>query len=113
MDAAANRAEHSLRRVAQRAAAYGLTVLPAAAVSPAAARAKKYVALVPVRLNGASFERRPVFFGAAGSEDFTVHGDEKKRAAYRARAEGQRLGDGTRAIDRVFSPAWLSYHLLW
>lgn len=67
---------------------------------------KKYVAVIP----GA---RSPVYFGARGYGDFVGHRDARRRASYRKRAEGQRLRDGSRAIDAQGSPAWLSYNLLW
>lgn len=67
---------------------------------------KKFAAIFP----GAA---RPVYFGAKGYSDFLQHRDERRRASYRARAAGARLADGSRAIDRYGSPAWLSYNLLW
>ena len=41
------------------------------------------------------------------------HLDKKRRSTYRARAEGQMLKDGRRAIDVRYTPAWFSYHYLW
>lgn len=86
--------------VARRAAPYGIVITPADAKT-----GKKYRAQLP--------DGSVAFFGQHGAEDFIAHGDEKKRAAYRARAEGLRLSNGMRAIDSLWSPAWLSYNLLW
>jgi hypothetical protein len=88
-------------RARARELAPGVVIVPAPEGSP-----KKYAAVFPG-------VRRPVYFGARGYSDFVAHRDERRRAAYRARAEGARLADGTRAIDRYGSPAWLSYYLLW
>ena len=41
------------------------------------------------------------------------HGDPKRRDAYRKRHAGIIKKDGTRAIDKKYSPAWFSYHYLW
>lgn len=56
---------------------------------------------------------KTVHFGAKGYQDFTEHKDPERRKAYRKRHEGIKLKDGTRAIDKKFSPAWLSYNILW
>jgi hypothetical protein len=37
----------------------------------------------------------------------------KKRNAYIARHSKIILKDGTRAIDKHYSPSWLSFHILW
>lgn len=47
-----------------------------------------------------------VHFGQKGYEDFTAHGDEKRRENFRRRNKRW-------ATARVYSPAWLSYYLLW
>lgn len=54
-----------------------------------------------------------VHFGARGYEDFTQHKDLERRENYRKRHSKILLKDGTRAIDKKFSPAWLSYNVLW
>lgn len=41
------------------------------------------------------------------------HGDEKRRASYKARHSGVKTKGGKRAIDVVHSPSWFSYHFLW
>lgn len=86
--------------VASLAAPYGIDVSRAPAST-----GKKYVARLP--------DGKVVFFGQLGAGDYIAHGDEKKRAAYRARAEGIRLKDGRRAVDVFGTPAWLSYRFLW
>jgi hypothetical protein len=45
-------------------------------------------------------------FGLMGYQDYTVHGDEKRREAFRRR--NHRWKDAPR-----YSPAWLSYWLTW
>ena len=47
-----------------------------------------------------------VHFGQKGYEDFTGHGDETRRDKFRSRNRKW-------ATARVYSPAWLSYYLLW
>jgi len=81
-------------------------LFPGMVVVPAMSATKKYAAVFPGVL-------RPVYFGQRGAEDYLSHGDEERRASYRARAEGQLRSDGRRAIDVIGSPAWLSYNLLW
>lgn len=54
-----------------------------------------------------------VGFGSKFYENFLIHGDEARRAAYRKRAEGIRNKRGERAIAMTYSPAWAAYHLLW
>ena len=51
-------------------------------------------------------ERKVVHFGATGYSDYTIHKDEKRRSAYRARhATGKNAPADT--------PNALAYHLLW
>lgn len=47
-----------------------------------------------------------IHFGQKGYEDFTAHNDEKRRDKFRSRNRKW-------ATARVYSPAWLSYYLLW
>ena len=74
---------------------------------------KKIVAILKNKKNG---ELRKIPFGSRGSTTFqdtsgvggdSVHGDESKRKAYRARHKGE--GDDS----RKYSPGWLSWHILW
>lgn len=54
-----------------------------------------------------------VYFGARGMEDYLDHNDPERRKAYRKRAGAQTLKDGTKAISKRESAAYLSYYLLW
>lgn len=60
-----------------------------------------------------------VHFGARGAKDYWVHKYDKNSNAdkirnnYRARHSKILLKDGTRAIDKKYSPAFLSFYLLW
>ena len=54
-----------------------------------------------------------VHFGAAGYEDFTQHGDETRRAAYRKRHRAILLADGRPAYRVKTSPSFWAWHLLW
>jgi hypothetical protein len=56
---------------------------------------------------------RTVHFGLCGSHTFLEGASPQKRAAYRARHSRIILKSGRRAIDVKYSPAYLSYHLLW
>jgi DNA polymerase elongation subunit (family B) len=64
--------------------------------------------LMLIRDNG-----KIVHFGLCGSQTFLEGASHAKRTAYRARHSRIILKDGTRAIDKKYSPAYLSYHLLW
>lgn len=41
------------------------------------------------------------------------HGDEVRREKYRRRHGSRTCTDGTKCIDKKYSPAWFSYHYLW
>ncbi len=56
---------------------------------------------------------RYVDFGQPGAITYYDGAPEQKRKAYMARHSKIFLKDGTRAIDEPFSPAWLSWYLLW
>ena len=47
-----------------------------------------------------------IHFGQFGYEDYTKHGDEKRRDNFKKR-------NNKWAYARKYSPAWLSFHLLW
>ncbi len=47
-----------------------------------------------------------IHFGQFGYEDYTKHGDEKRRDNFRKR-------NMKWAYARKYSPAWLSFYLLW
>lgn len=74
---------------------------------------KKVVAILENKDTGKTVK---VHFGQRGSSTYrdltgvggdSVHGDRKKREAYRAR----HAGEGS--SSRKYSPGWLSYHTLW
>lgn len=52
-------------------------------------------------------------FGSKNSITYLEEKNEKKRLAYIARHSKIILKNGKRAIDKVYSPAWFSYHILW
>ena len=65
---------------------------------------------------------RKVHFGSRSMEHFKDktgiwkskdHGDEKRRASFRARISGIKLKDGSRAIDNPESPAYHALRILW
>jgi hypothetical protein len=56
---------------------------------------------------------KKVHWGSPTMEDYTQHHDKSRRKNYRSRHAGILLKDGTRAIDKKWSPAWLSYHVTW
>jgi hypothetical protein len=66
---------------------------------------KKWMTITP---NG-----RIVHWGCPYMEDYTQHHDKQRRKMYRSRHRGILLKDGSRAIDKKWSPAWLSYHVTW
>lgn len=61
-----------------------------------------------------NFGRLPYqhYFDRIGKYSYLNHKDEKRRALYRIR-HGAINRKGMRAIDKKYSPAWFSYHLLW
>ena len=54
-----------------------------------------------------------IHFGARDSQTYLEGASKQKRDAYRARHSKIFLKDGTRAIDKLYSPAWLSMKILW
>lgn len=56
---------------------------------------------------------RKVHWGDKNMKDYTQHHNKKRRSNYKARHAGIRLKNGLRAIDKKWSPAWLSYHVTW
>ena len=54
-----------------------------------------------------------VHWGHPTMQDYTQHKDKKRRENYRSRHAGIKRKDGTRAIDKEWSPAWLSYYVTW
>lgn len=58
-------------------------------------------------------EGKIIHFGAKGYSDYIEHKDPKRRENYQKRHSAILLKNGSRAIDKVWSPAWLSYHINW
>jgi hypothetical protein len=56
---------------------------------------------------------RRIHFGAKNSNTFLEGATKQKRDNYRKRHSLIYLKDGRRAIDFKYSPAWLSYYILW
>jgi hypothetical protein len=56
---------------------------------------------------------KTVHFGDINSQTYIEFRDEKKRRAYIARHSKILLKDGSRAIDKMYSPSWMAYHILW
>lgn len=54
-----------------------------------------------------------VNFGKKGSKTFLENRSKEDRESYRNRHSHILLKDGRRAIDVPYSPAFLSFHLLW
>lgn len=54
-----------------------------------------------------------IHFGAKNSNTFLEGATKQKRDNYRKRHSLIYLKDGRRAIDFKYSPAWLSYYILW
>ena len=50
--------------------------------------------------------KKMIHFGQFGYEDYTKHGDDKRRDNFRKR-------NMKWAYSRKYSPAWLSFYLLW
>jgi hypothetical protein len=68
-------------------------------IKPSTKNGKKYMLYNPNT-------NKWVHFGAYGAEDYTVHNDEKRRRIFKARNHKWKDTD-------PYSPAFLSYHLLW
>ncbi len=63
---------------------------------------------IMIRINN-----KTIHFGSKDSQTYLEQKNDEKRNAYIARHSKIYLKDGTRAIDAKYSPAWLSYHVLW
>ena len=68
-------------------------------IHPSSRSRSKYMVFDP-------FEQKMKFFGQMGYEDYTKHHDEKRRANFKKRNHRW-------ANAPIYSPAWLSYYLLW
>jgi hypothetical protein len=72
---------------------------------PSTRKNKKWMTITP--------DGKKVHWGHPTMKDFTKHKSLKRRSNYRKRHAGILLKDGTRAIDKKWSPAWLSYYVTW
>jgi len=72
------------------------------------AKGKKY--MVVGEYNGKSVK---VHFGSSTSSTFIDHNDLTKKKNYLARHNAIKLKDGTRAVDKILSPSFLSKWVLW
>jgi hypothetical protein len=79
---------HTVQHLARQ---IGLVVYPSSRID------KKYMIF---------HDGKRVHFGQKGYEDFTAHHDLRRRANFRKR-------NARWASAPKFTPAWLSYHLLW
>ncbi len=68
-------------------------------------KGKKWMTITP--------DGKKVHWGDSKMKDYTQHKNKKRRQNYRSRHAGIRLKNGSRAIDKKWSPAWLSYHVTW
>ncbi len=66
---------------------------------------KKWMTITP--------DGKKVHWGHPTMKDYTQHHDKRRRSNYRKRHAGILLKDGSRAIDKKWSPAWLSYYVTW
>lgn len=71
---------------------------PGVQIEPSTRKSKKYMLLKP--------DGKWVHFGYYGMEDYTKHKDENRRDAFRSRNRKW-------AHQYKYSPAYLSYYLLW
>ena len=67
-------------------------------VMPSTRKGKKYMVLSPLG--------KKIHFGASSYQDFTGHMDEDRRKRFQQRNKKWATAD-------KYTPAWLSYHLLW
>lgn len=59
------------------------------------------------------YNGKRINFGAKGSEDFTIHRDQKRKLLYRKRHEAIKNKNGELVYKLKTSPAYWSYNLLW
>lgn len=72
---------------------------------PSSRPSKKWMTITP--------DGKKVHWGDPNMQDYTQHHDKQRRKNYRTRHAGILLKDGSRAIDKKWSPAWLSYYVTW
>jgi hypothetical protein len=59
------------------------------------------------------YNNKKISFGQKGYEDYLDHNDDIRRYKYLRRSSNIFTKDGRRAVDIPYSPAFLSYYLLW
>ena len=59
------------------------------------------------------YQGRWIHFGSRGYEDYTIHRDPVRRAAYRRRHKAILLADGRPAYTVKTTPSYWPYHILW
>lgn len=72
---------------------------------PSTRKDKKWMTINP--------DGKKIHWGHPTMKDFTQHKSLKRRSNYRKRHSGILLKNGKRAIDKKWSPAWLSYYVTW
>jgi len=72
---------------------------------PSTSKNKKWMTITPLG--------KKIHWGDPHMQDYTQHHNKKRRSNYKKRHAGIRLKNGSRAIDKKWSPAWLSYHVTW
>ena len=58
-------------------------------------------------------KNKEICWGHPDMQDYTQHHDKIRRKNFRRRFSGILLKDGSRAIDKRYSPAWLAYYVTW
>jgi len=72
---------------------------------PSSRSGKKWMTITP--------KGKTVHWGHPTMKDYTQHKSKKRKSNYKKRHSGILLKNGSRAIDKKWSPAWLSYHVTW
>lgn len=88
-----------LEKVISKAKSLGATD-----VGVSRAKGKKYYVI---------YNGKRLNFGASGMDDFLDHKDAVRRKSFRARAQGIKRKDGTKAYADKSSPLYWSYNVLW
>jgi hypothetical protein len=68
-------------------------------------KGKKWMTVTP--------QGRLVHWGSPTMKDYTQHHNKKRRSNYKKRHAGIKRKNGSRAIDKKWSPAWLAYYVTW
>ena len=59
------------------------------------------------------YDNKKISFGDSRYQDYLDHHNRRRRLNYRKRHSKIYTKNGTKAIDIPYSPAFLSYYLLW